>query len=47
MLCDPATRYQSRLFNPEFLRSKGLSPPEWLERQESIEPDFVPVPAGV
>ena len=24
MLCDPATRYQSRLFNPEFLRSKGL-----------------------
>ena len=26
MLCDPATRYQSRLFNPEFLRSKGLEP---------------------
>jgi len=47
MLCDPATRYQSRLFNPEFLRSKGLSPPEWLERPTVVEPDFVPVPAGV
>jgi len=47
MLCDPATRYQSRLFNPEFLRSKGLSPPEWLGRPTEVEPDFVPVPAGV
>src|SRR4029453_11872222 len=47
MLCDPATRYQSRLFNPEFLRSKGLEPPEWLHRQTIVEPDFVPVPAGV
>jgi cysteine synthase A len=47
MLCDPATRYQSRLFNPEFLRSKGLSPPEWLERPTEVEPDFVPVPASV
>ena len=47
MLCDPATRYQSRLFNPEFLRSKGLSPPEWLERPVEVEPDFEPVPAPV
>jgi len=47
MLCDPATRYQSRLFNPEFLRSKGLSPPEWLDRPTVVEPDFVPVSAGV
>jgi len=47
MLCDPATRYQSRLFNPEFLRSKGLSPPDWLERPVNVEPDFLPVPAGV
>ena len=47
MLCDPATRYQSRLFNPEFLRSKGLSPPEWLERPVEVEPDFEPVPAQV
>jgi len=41
VLCDPATRYQSRLFNPEFLRSKGLSPPEWLERPERVEPDLL------
>ena len=40
MLCDPATRYQSRLFNPEFLRSKGLEPPPWLENQEIVEPAF-------
>jgi len=37
MLCDPGSRYQSRLYNPEFLRSKGLRPPEWLEQPQSIE----------
>ncbi|HET7817320.1 MAG TPA: cysteine synthase A [Sphingomicrobium sp.] len=42
MLCDPGTRYQSRLFNPEFLRSKGLSPPAWLESGQAPTPDFVP-----
>jgi cysteine synthase len=41
ILCDPATRYQSRLFNPEFLRSKGLTPPNWLEQPESLEPDLL------
>ena len=41
VLCDPATRYQSRLFNPDFLRSKGLEPPNWLEQPESLEPDLV------
>ncbi|HTN51686.1 MAG TPA: cysteine synthase A [Anaeromyxobacter sp.] len=30
MLCDSGTRYASRLFNPEFLRSKGLPVPAWL-----------------
>jgi cysteine synthase A len=45
MLCDPATRYQSRLFNPEFLRSKGLQPPDWLENPVEFEPAFEPVPA--
>ena len=30
MLCDYGTRYQSKLFNPEFLRSKGLPVPDWL-----------------
>jgi cysteine synthase len=40
MLCDPASRYQSRLFNPEFLRSKGLEPPAWLENPQAVEPAF-------
>jgi len=31
VLCDPGTRYASKLFNPEFLRSKGLPTPAWLE----------------
>ena len=31
MLCDYGTRYQSKLFNPEFLRSKGLPVPAWME----------------
>jgi cysteine synthase A len=30
ILCDSGQRYQSKLFNPEFLRSKGLAVPEWL-----------------
>ena len=29
-LCDYGTRYQSKLFNPEFLREKGLPVPGWL-----------------
>jgi cysteine synthase A len=41
VLCDPATRYESRLFNAEFLRSKGLNPPNWLEQPESLEPDLL------
>jgi len=30
VLCDSGTRYQSKLFNPEFLRSKNLPTPDWL-----------------
>ncbi len=30
VLCDYGTRYQSKLFNPEFLRDKGLPVPDWL-----------------
>src|SRR5690606_8171169 len=30
LLCDYGTRYQSKLFNPEFLRSKNLPVPSWL-----------------
>ena len=43
ILCDPATRYQSRLFNPEFLLSKGLPVPRWLQPHPAIEPDYLPV----
>ncbi|MCR4379196.1 MAG: cysteine synthase A [Rhodospirillales bacterium] len=31
VLCDFGTRYQSKLFNPAFLRSKNLPVPEWLD----------------
>ena len=30
VLCDSGSRYQSKLFNPEFMKSKGLPPPPWL-----------------
>jgi len=30
ILADSGTRYQSKLFNPAFLRSKGLPCPDWL-----------------
>jgi len=31
ILADSGTRYQSKLFNPEFLKSKGLPTPKWLD----------------
>ena len=31
ILCDYGNRYQSKMFNPEFLRSKGLPVPPWTE----------------
>jgi cysteine synthase len=30
ILCDGGSRYQSKLFNPEFLREKGLPTPPWM-----------------
>jgi len=30
ILCDGGSRYQSKLFNPEFLRGKGLPVPQWM-----------------
>lgn len=41
VLCDYGTRYQSKLFNPEFLRAKNLPVPEWLDRRSSIDPGLV------
>ena len=32
VLCDLGTRYQSKMFNPQFLREKGLPVPKWLEQ---------------
>ena len=37
ILADFGTRYQSKLFNPDFLREKGLPVPEWLERRNSVK----------
>ncbi|MFV0409568.1 MAG: cysteine synthase A [Paracoccus sp. (in: a-proteobacteria)] len=31
VLCDGGSRYQTKLYNPEFLREKGLPVPHWLE----------------
>ena len=36
ILCDYGTRYQSKLFNPEFLRSKNLPVPGWMEAASTI-----------
>src|SRR5262245_17593231 len=37
VLADYGTRYQSKLFNPAFLREKRLPVPEWLERQSNLK----------
>lgn len=36
ILCDYGHRYQSKVYNPEFLRSKGLPVPKWLEDGRKI-----------
>jgi cysteine synthase A len=41
ILCDHGARYQSKLFNPEFLRSKGLPVPAWLERRPNLTIPYV------
>ncbi len=44
LLCDSGTRYQSKLFNPDFLRSKNLPVPEWIADPLPAPPQvFVPV----
>jgi cysteine synthase len=44
ILADYGTRYQSKLFNPEFLRQKGLPTPPWLERRSSLKVPYEPRP---
>jgi cysteine synthase A len=40
VLTDYGTRYQTKLFNPDFLRSKGLPVPSWLERRSTLKVPF-------
>jgi cysteine synthase A len=40
VLTDYGTRYQTKLFNPEFLHSKGLPVPSWLERRSTVKVPF-------
>jgi cysteine synthase len=40
ILADSGNRYQSKLFNPDFMRSKKLPVPEWLERRSKVEVPF-------
>lgn len=40
ILCDGGMRYQSKLFNPEFLRSKNLPVPSWLTSKTSLIAPF-------
>jgi cysteine synthase A len=41
ILCDHGARYQSKLFNPEFLRSKKLPVPAWLDRHSNLTIPYV------
>ncbi|KGF69096.1 cysteine synthase [Hoeflea sp. BAL378] len=41
VLCDYGNRYQSKLFNPEFLASKNLPVPGWLTRKSEISIPYV------
>jgi cysteine synthase A len=40
ILADYGNRYQSKLFNPDFMRSKNLPVPEWLEKRTKIDIPF-------
>ena len=44
VLADYGTRYQSKLFNPAFLRSKSLPVPAWMETKTEIAIPFVKHP---
>src|SRR5262249_47175569 len=41
ILADYGTRYQSKMFNPQFLREKGLPVPDWLERKSNLNVPYV------
>ncbi|HEU4804685.1 MAG TPA: cysteine synthase A, partial [Nitrobacter sp.] len=35
-------RYQSKLFNPDFMRSKNLPVPQWLEKKTNVKIPLAP-----
>ena len=41
ILADGGIRYQSKLFNPEFLRAHNLPVPPWIESPEAIKAPLV------
>ncbi|MFF0919166.1 cysteine synthase A [Rhizobium leguminosarum] len=43
ILCDYGNRYQSKLFNPDFLTSKGLPVPGWMAKSPDIHIPYEPV----
>jgi cysteine synthase A len=40
VLCDYGNRYQSKLFNPDFLATKGLPIPQWMAKTSQITPPY-------
>ena len=46
VLCDHGSRYQSKLFNPAFLRGKGLPVPRWLEQRRTDIPSVLADPGA-
>ena len=40
ILCDYGTRYQSKLYNPAFLREKGLPVPAWMDAVAPLRPSM-------
>src|SRR6476619_4674513 len=40
ILADSGNRYQSKLFNPDFMRSKNLPVPHWIEKRSKIDVPF-------
>ena len=42
ILCDYGNRYQSKLFNPDFLASKGLPVPGWMGKSPEIDVPYEP-----
>lgn len=41
ILCDYGHRYATKLFNPAFMREKGLPVPEWLETKSDVRVPYV------